>query len=210
MHRERLYVVGELDFWKSLVRNWTDPKVPVVPYRPRIRQAPSRVLPVPSAWKGIESVLEDLIRTFQLSTRSCLEFGVEFGYSTAALSCFFESVKGIDCFLGDKHTVKQGDIYIETAERLSPYKNIQLVRSDYQSWIAKDNERYDLIHVDIVHTYADTFRCGLWSAQHARCVLFHDTISFPAVRQAVTDIARCTNKRFHHFEESNGLGILVD
>ena len=210
MHRERLYVVGELDFWKSVVLNFTGPRIRVLPYRPSIRQAPPRVLPVASAWKGIESVLADLIKTFKLGTAACLEFGVEFGYSTTALSCFFESVIGVDCFIGDKHTVAQRDIYAETSERLSVYKNIHLVRSDYRDWIAKDDKRYDLIHVDIVHTYSDTFRCGLWSAQHARCVLFHDTMSFPTVKQAVTDIARHTGKRFYNFEESSGLGILVD
>jgi len=175
-----------------------------------MRQLPPRILPVASAWTGIESVLSDLIRTFNLGTDACLEFGVEFGYSTAALSNFFRSITGVDCFIGDKHTVAQGDIYTDTLKRLSPYKNIRLVQSDYRDWIAHDKQSYDLIHVDIVHTYADTFQCGLWSARHARCVLFHDTMSFPAVKQAVTDISRKTGKRFYHFEESNGLGILVD
>ena len=32
------------------------------------------------------------------------EFGVERGYSTAALSCFFDSVTGVDTFQGDIHT----------------------------------------------------------------------------------------------------------
>jgi hypothetical protein len=40
-------------------------------------------------------------------------------------------------------------------------------------------------------------------------VLFHDTESFPAVKQAVSDIARETNKTFYNFKESYGLGILV-
>jgi hypothetical protein len=68
---------------------------------------------------------------------------------------------------------------------------------------------YDFIHVDIVHTFADTFACGLWSANHAKCVAFHDTESFPAVKRAVADIARQTGKTFYNFVESNGLGILI-
>jgi hypothetical protein len=83
------------------------------------------------------------------------------------------------------------------------------VRSDYRDWILNDVGRYDLIHVDIVHTFADTFACGLWSAQHASCVIFHDTESFSAVRRAVIEIARHTGRRFYNFKESNGLGILV-
>jgi predicted O-methyltransferase YrrM len=167
------------------------------------------MLSVSTAWKGIESVLGDLIQRFGVGRRRCLEFGVEFGYSTAALSCFFDEVVGVDRFTGDKHTVNRSDVFAETSERLSVFRNIRLVRSDYRHWIAQDDTLYDLIHVDIVHTYVDTFTCGLWSARHAHCVLFHDTVSFPAVRRAVSAIAHLTGKRFYNFEESNGLGILV-
>jgi hypothetical protein len=83
------------------------------------------------------------------------------------------------------------------------------VRSNYQSWIGRDDSHYDLIHVDIIHTYADTFTCGLWSAMHSSCVLFHDTESFPAVKRAVIDIARKSGKTFYNFKESYGLGILI-
>ncbi len=201
-------MVVEVEYWKSVIGGMVKPKVPVLPYVPKSRQLPSRVLPVDSAWKGIESVLPDLIGQFGIGTQRCLEFGVEHGYSTAALSCFFEAVTGVDTFQGDKHTYYR-DLYSETSNALSSFDNIQLVRSDYQDWIAKDDSFYDLIHVDIIHTYIDTFKCGLWSAKHSRCVLFHDTESFPAVKQAVTDIARESHKTFHNFKESYGLGILV-
>jgi hypothetical protein len=210
VRRETYFTVGEIGFWKSVVRGLAAPRVPMLPYVPKHRTMPPRVLSVPTAWKGIESVLCDLIRSFRVGTHRCLEFGVEYGYSTAALSCFFDSVTGVDRFVGDKHTVDRSDIYSDTLARLSCFGNIQLVRSDYRDWIANDASFYDLIHVDIVHTYMDTFRCGLWSAQHAPCILFHDTMSFPTVKQAVIDIARETGKRFYHFGESNGLGILVD
>jgi hypothetical protein len=202
-------VVGEIEYWKSALRALTAPKVPVMRYVPQRRELPSRVLPVVTAWKGIESVLGDLIQTFGIGTRRCLEFGVEYGYSTAALSSFFESVTGVDLFTGDKHTLDKRDIFAETSNRLASYDNIKLVRSDYRDWIDQDKSTYDLIHVDIVHTYIDTLNCGLWSAQHAQCVLFHDTLSFAAVRRAVMDISARSGKRFYNFEESNGLGILV-
>lgn len=202
-------MVTEIEYWKSVFGGLTAPKVPVVRYVPEHRQMPSRVLPVATAWKGIESVLGDVIARFGIGTKRCLEFGVEYGYSTAALSCFFESVTGVDIFVGDKHTLDKRDIFKETSDRLSGFENIHLVRSDYRDWTAKDDSSYDLIHVDIVHTYMDTFTCGLWSAHHAKCVLFHDTLSFPAVRQAVIDISRQSGKHFYNFEESNGLGILV-
>jgi len=202
-------VIAELEYWKSILTGVIAPKVPVLAYLPQRRQLPDRILPVATAWKGIESVLGDLIEKFDIGTRSCLEFGVEHGYSTAALSCFFDAVTGVDIFVGDKHTRDPRDLFASTSDRLASFKNIRLVRSDYREWTATDQNVYDLIHIDIVHTYGDTFACGIWSVQHAKCVLFHDTESFPAVKRAVMDIARQTGKRFYNFEESNGLGILV-
>jgi hypothetical protein len=202
-------LVAEIGYWKSVVGGLVAPKVPILPYIPQNRQLPPRVLMPATAWQGIESILSDVIQRFSLGTKRCLEFGVEYGYSTVALSNFFDIVTGVDTFCGDKHTLNKSDIYAQTAERLSCYDNIRLVRSDYRDWTAKDNTTYDVIHIDIVHTYIDTFRCGLWSAKHAQCVLFHDTLSFPAVKRAVTDIARKTGKHFYNFEESYGLGIIV-
>jgi len=203
-------VVGEIEYWKSLLGGIVKPTVPVLPYVPKCRQLPPRVLPVESAWKGLESVLSDLIKQFDIGTRRCLEFGVERGYSTAAFSCFFDSVTGVDTFLGDKHTRLKGqDIYLETSTSLSGFDNIKLIQSDYRDWIAKDDSFYNLIHVDIVHTYVDTFACGLWSAAHSQCVLFHDTESFSAVKRAVIDISRESRKTFYNFTESFGLGILI-
>lgn len=204
-------MVKEVEYWKSVVGGLSKPKVPIQPYLPERRQLPPRVLDVHSSWKGIESVLADLIARFNIGTRSCLEFGVERGYSTAALSCFFDSVTGVDTFLGDIHTAGKTDHYEPTRERLAPFTNIHLIRSNYQDFTAKasDDSFYDLVHVDIIHTYIDTYTCGLWSARHSQCTLFHDTESFPAVRQAVSDIARETNKSFYNFSESYGLGIVI-
>jgi hypothetical protein len=201
--------IPEPDYWKAVLAGLIKPKVPIIQFVPEYRQPPSRVLRVGSGWKGIESVLADLIRRFEIGTDSCLEFGVEHGYSTTALSSFFKSVTGVDTFLGDQHTQDFRDIYEQTVSRLSPFENIRLVRSDFREWIKQDNNSYDLIHIDIVHTYADTFSCGLWSALHSRCTLFHDTESFPAVKRAVIEISRVTGKRFYNFKESFGLGILV-
>jgi hypothetical protein len=209
MSSKDMQSIATVDVWKSVLRNLISPRVPILPYVPERRELPARVLPVRTAWEGIESILDDLIQRFRVSRGRCLEFGVEFGYSTAALSCFFDEVTGVDRFTGDKHTVDRRDVFSETSERLSSFRNIRLVRSDYRRWIAQDYSHYDLIHVDIVHTYVDTFTCGVWSARHAPCVLFHDTVSFPAVRRAVSAIAHLTGKRFYNFEESNGLGILV-
>jgi hypothetical protein len=148
------------------------------------------MLQVNSAWMGIESILADLIERFEIQPRRCLEFG----YSTVALSSYFDSVTGVDIFIGDKHTANRKDIYGDTVKRLAPFENVRLIRSNYKEWIQQDDTSYDFIHVDIVHTFADTFACGLWSANHAKCVAFHDTESFPAVKRAVAEIARQTGK----------------
>jgi hypothetical protein len=194
---------------RSLLADLGRPPIEVLPFVPQRRVLPERVLPVYSAWAGIESILGDIVDRFEIGRESCLEFGVERGYSTAALSCFFRSVTGVDTFEGDEHTRFQTDFYAETAARLADFSNIRLVKSRYQEWIAADETQYDLIHVDIIHTYADTFACGLWSARHSKCTLFHDTVSYPTVKRAVMDIARITGKRLYNFRESNGLGILV-
>jgi len=202
-------MVVEAAYWKSFLSGIAKPRIPILPYIPEHRQLPPRVLPVATAWKGIESVLSDLIERFDIGTSHCLEFGVERGYSAAALSSFFDTVTGIDTFQGDQHTGNSEDLYAQTVDRLSDFDNIRLIRNDYRDWITKDNSFYDLIHVDIVHTYTDTLACGLWSAKHSQAVIFHDTESFSAVKQAVIDIARESGKKFYNFKESFGLGILV-
>ena len=183
--------------------------VPIVPYIPTRRQPPQRSLNVVSAWEGNQNILADLIERFHIDTKRCLEFGVEYGFSAVALSSFFASVTGVDTFHGDQHTINKDDIFDETVRRLSPYSNIELIRSDYRDFIKQEHGTYGLIHVDIIHTYADTFACGLWSARHSDCTIFHDTNSFAPVRQAVLDVARKTGKKFYNFQESYGLGIVV-
>lgn len=178
-------------------------------YTPTLYDTPSKLIDIESAWKGHHIIIKDLIFNFNLGTDNCLEFGVEFGFSTVALSNYFQEVTGVDLFTGDIHTDFKGDHYQETTERLLPYKNIKLIKEDYKDWISRDNEVYNLIHVDIVHTYEDTFQCGLWSAKHSQCTIFHDTESFPEVKKAVTDIARKTGKKFYNYTKHHGLGILV-
>jgi hypothetical protein len=199
----------ELAYWQSVTASLAKPKIPVVPYIPTRRQPPQRSLHVVSAWEGIQNILADLIEHFNIETTRCLEFGVEYGFSTVALSSYFESVTGVDTFHGDAHTINKDDIYDETTRRLSIYPNIKLIRSDYRDFIKQEHGDFGLVHVDIIHTFADTFACGLWSANHSQCTIFHDTESFPQVKQAVIEVARATGKKFYNFQESFGLGILV-
>lgn len=178
-------------------------------YKPKKYADPARKLAMDvSAWKGLEKILEDIIRQSGINCDRCLEFGVEFGYSTVALSNYFAHVTGVDIFTGDPHAGFHGDIYEKVKNDLVQFKNISLIKSDYREYIKDNHEKYDLIHVDIIHTYEATFECGLWSALHSKCTIFHDTESFPEVKRAVADIAKKTGKTFYNYPYFDGLGIL--
>ncbi|MCE7065839.1 class I SAM-dependent methyltransferase [Dyadobacter sp. CY326] len=181
----------------------------IKPYKPKNFRKPEQMLEIVSAWKGLELIIADIIEQFNLPRERCIEFGVEFGYSAVVFSNYFKFVTGVDTFEGDVHTANKEEHYAQTRERLAPYQNIQLVKSDYKDWIAKDEQRYNLAHVDIVHNYTETFECGLWAAQHSDCTIFHDTESFPEVRRAVKDLAKKTGQRLYNYPQHHGLGILV-
>jgi len=177
-------------------------------YDPEIRDTP-KLLEVASAWGDIPTILKSLIKDFNINPKIALEFGVEFGYSTSALANYFETVIGVDTFIGDIHTAHHGDHFESTSNSLSVFPNIKLIRDTYQEFIKINNTRYDLIHIDIVHTYEDTFACGEWSVNHSDVVIFHDTEYFMDVRKACTDLAAKYNLEFYNYPNSYGLGILI-
>ena len=177
-------------------------------YKPVRLEKPAKLLNKISAWEGLEMIIADIISQSKCGTEKCLEFGVEYGYSTVVFSNYFKQVIGVDIFTGDIHTLNKSDIYEEVKTDLAMYENIELIKADYKDFTDKNNDNYNFIHVDIVHTYEDTFTCGLWSARHAKCVIFHDTESFPDVKRAVRDIAKQTGKTFYNYPYFYGLGIL--
>lgn len=178
-------------------------------YRPSMLEVPPAMIDVRTAWQGLERVIPDIIKRFNVGSSCCIEFGVEYGYSTVVFSNYFEQVVGVDTFEGDVHTTDHGDHYERTSSSLEQFRNISLHKADYKDWIRQDQRHYDLAHVDIVHTYEDTYRCGLWAATHSRVTLFHDTDSFVDVRNAVIDIARDTGKRLYNYPRFHGLGVMV-
>ncbi|MDE3184144.1 MAG: class I SAM-dependent methyltransferase [Bacteroidota bacterium] len=161
-----------------------------------------------SAWKGLELIIGDVISQSEIKCESCLEFGVEYGYSTAVFANYFDKVTGVDLFTGDLHAGFKGNVFEVASANLKDFKNITLIKNDYKDFIKDHDLTYDLIHVDIIHTYEDTYECGLWAAEHSNCTLFHDTESFSSVKKAVRNIAKKTGKRFYNYPYYNGLGIL--
>lgn len=178
-------------------------------YKPWRKTKPANMIQVDTAWAGLELIIEGILKKFDIKRERCIEFGVEFGYSSAVFSNYFKEVIGVDTFEGDEHTAYRKDHFKETKDRLSAFKNIQLYKSDYKDWIKTDNSRYDFAHVDIVHNYDETYECGLWSVNHSTCTIFHDTESFPEVRKAVIDIAKVTGKKMYNYPKCHGLGIIV-
>lgn len=165
----------------------------------------------PSAWGNIPIILKSIINDFNINIDKALEFGVEYGYSTSALANYFNSVIGVDTFKGDINSGGREYFYDYTKELLKPYKNIELISCDYESyfkWMDAD-KRFDLIHIDIIHTYEDTFACGDMALNHCNVVIFHDTMSFKEVYDACSDLADKHNCLFYNYEQSHGLGILV-
>ncbi len=195
---------------KKYILNFQNKRYPLTTYEPVNKNTPAKMIQVPSsAWQGLELIVEDILDHFEVGRDSCIEFGVQFGYSTVVFSNYFKSVKGIDSFIGDKHSRHRADHFDETKKSLIKFENIELFKSNYQDWIKQDDELYDFAHVDIVHKYKETYECGIWAAQHSKCCIFHDTESFPAVRKAVHDIATYTGKKAYNYPYHNGLGIIV-
>ncbi len=194
---------------KFSLKNLLSFKKQIPEYKPAVLSTPANLLQVNTAWAGLELIVEDILNRFEIKRERCIEFGVEFGYSSVVFSNYFKNVIGVDTFKGDEHTGLTAEHFEETKNRLANFTNIALHQNDYKDWIKKDNTTYDFAHVDIVHNYAETYECGLWTVQHSTCTIFHDTESFPAVKKAVIDIAAATGKRIYNYPKCYGLGIIV-
>jgi predicted O-methyltransferase YrrM len=183
----------------------------MIDYIPRIR-GNTRIVDVRSTWGDIPGILVDIIDRFRIGKGIALEFGVERGYSISALANYFKRVIGVDTFrynISDLSREKPSEFY-DVLKLLKDYPNIQLIESLFEDFIQHDiYDKYDLIHVDIIHKYEPTYICGEWSLKHSDCVLFHDTVSRPEVMRAVFELSNLYNFEFYNYQKSNGLGILI-
>ena len=93
-------------------------KIHIEEYVPLKKTVPRSTIPVMSAWKGLELIIEDILDRFNIERESCIEFGVEFGFSSVVFSNYFKTVKGIDTFTGDIHTAHKKDHYEKTKNSL--------------------------------------------------------------------------------------------
>lgn len=183
--------------------------VEAIEFEPRFLKQPDILISAPSAWIGLEMILSDLIERFKVGNSSVLEFGVFHGYSLVALSNFFNRACGVDTFTGDDFTGYKGDFYDVVKGNFTNIPKIEIVKMGYEEWIKENDSNWDLIHIDIQHTFEDTYACGKWAASHSPCVLFHDTQSYPEVKRAVAQIAEEEGLEFYEYPKFFGLGILV-
>lgn len=186
-----------IDFPKN--DTWLDGPLPVSPT-------------VPSGWTGLEKIMPALVSKFCEKRESALEFGVEYTFSTNVLAQLFGHVTGVDWFKGDEHSMLREDYSAIARANVAHRTNVELIQSSYQDWIAQAtaDAHYDLIHVDVVHTYEATYACGRWAADHSPVVIFHDTnYLWPEVPNAILQIAEETDRTFYNYPDCFGLGILA-
>lgn len=183
----------------------------MIKYVPKNRVPLERPLNTGSAWRGIESIIPSLIQDFNIDTARAIEFGIEAGYSLTALAHYFQEVIGVDTFAGDIYTHLHDPVetFKIVENNMKDWANVKLVVSDYRDYIKRDDSHYGLAHVDIVHSYDETYECGEWAVNHADVAIFHDTLSFHEVYNAVHNLSVKYDRDFYSFDESFGLGILV-
>lgn len=164
---------------------------------------------ISSAWKGLEEYMIPIIKHFKINPKTALEFGVDHGYSSDIFGQLFEKVIGVDMFEGDPHIRhKQGEEFYQTVKNSFKDSNVTILKSSFEDYISKDNNVYDLIHIDIVHLYEPTFKCAEWAIQHSNVVILHDTMSFPEIYKVCVDLSNKNKINFFNIPEHHGLGIL--
>lgn len=183
----------------------------MINYGPLKTVTPERILNVASAWKGLESIILDILDRFQIGRDTAIEFGVQYGYSLVVLSNYFNQITGVDHFQGDKYAGSlKSDTKDSVMKSIEPYKNISMVDMSYEQYIKdKDQAHFNLAHIDIIHDYDPTYLCGEWCCRHADIVIFHDTESFMDVRRACENLAAQFNRVFYNYNKCFGLGILA-
>lgn len=184
-----------------------------IEYIPRVYSEPV-LHKTGSAWGEIPLIIKDIIDRFGVKGGRAIDFGTATGYSASAFANYFKNVITIDTFGGDDGSLDEDDPingYDAVCRDLKEggFDNIEVVKSRFEDWIEDRDERYDMIHIDIIHTYAPTFECGEWAVNHCDCVVFHDTIAFPPVMQAVSDLATKYDMEFYNYPLFWGLGILI-
>ena len=179
-------------------------------YEPESLAVEVRVPDVHSTWKGLERIVPDIMRRFNVDQRVAIDCGVWYGYSTAALSNFFDRVIGVDTFQGDDNAGRPSDLWESARRTMIAYRNVVLVEQDCVDYLLEArNARVGLVHIDAAHDFETTYQAGRAACAVAPVVLFHDTCAFESVMLAVERLAHETGREFYNYPQHHGLGILV-
>ena len=160
-------------------------------------------------WAGLECYIPSIIKELNINPKKALEFGVEYGYSLHIFAQLFSEAVGVDTFNGDEHAgVQENNIFKQVADSFKN-TNVSIFKSDFRDFIECHNSIYDLIHIDIIHTYKETFDCLEWSIFHSDVVILHDTCSFPEINRVCEDmVKKYPNYGYYNIPEHFGLGII--
>jgi hypothetical protein len=186
-----------------------------IEYIPKIieyPEIPTEITDIEVAWAGLQKIIKDIIVRFNITPNLALDLGVLYGYSTCSLSYYFKKVIGVDTFKEDRYdnNTERPSKFYNVLKILIKFPNIQLIESMYQDYIKKEPfGKYDLIHIDMIHSYQETFDAGDWALQHSDCVIFHDADAIKDVYNACSDLADKYNYTFYLYKPSWGLAILV-
>jgi hypothetical protein len=181
----------------------------MIPYNPEKKDVRLNLADVPSAWKGIETIIPSIMKDFNIQGNKALEFGVDYGYSTSVLANYFTAVTGVDVFTSGQHGHRGDGFFDWVSNTLKPYPNITLIKQDYKDYIKHDIDRYDMIHIDIIHEFTPTYECAEWSLEHSNVVILHDTESYTEVRDACKKLEEESKCIFHNVSEFHGVGVLI-
>jgi hypothetical protein len=167
------------------------------------------LLSVPTGWNGLEDYIKPIMTKLNINPELALEFGIDSGYSLKVFSQLFNNTVGVDMFVGDAHIGhSQGDEFYEDVLKRFTNNKVEIIKADFRDFIKQDNRKYDLIHIDIVHYYDETFQCADWSIQHSDVVILHDTCSFPEINRVCLDISKKHKVNYYNIGECHGLGVL--
>lgn len=183
-------------------------------YLPITKHNPKVLLKGVGVWTGNAEIIKDIIDRLKLKNNLALDLGVFLGFSSSVLSNYFEIVIGVDVFerhgqANDETFCENQMSYVQYMLKGDGFKNVQLVRSRAEDYIKTTNKYFDLIHIDLSHSYEETMTVGSWSIEHSDCVLFHDTIAIEPVMRACLKLEEKYKIHFYNFNYLAGLGIMT-
>ncbi len=157
----------------------------------------------PTAWSGLESRYGGLLGDIG-PVRRVVDLGVDYGFTTFHFARDYPGaeVVGVDDF--SLHEDAEGWV----RGHLPPFPNVRLVKGRTAGAGRAFTGPVDLLHIDADHSFAavaEDFGSWLHAVRPGGRVLFHDTVTFPAVGRFFRGLEGAKGEILEH----NGLGCWV-